>query len=108
MKKQIIIWAMSIVIYQSAVMGFFVDRWYTYSNADGSFRFEEIPGKGFTATSVYLAYGHFMCQHPDKAIDNNSLYRNFTIQPWRFWEGRQMIMHIDRFELPYKELNTEY
>lgn len=102
-KKKIIIWASALILFINLPLwDFFLDRWYTYSNADGSFRFEEIPGKGFDATSVFLRYGAFLCQRPEKDRGDNNLYRNFTVQPWRFWEWRQMLMHYDRFSLPYK------
>ena len=39
--------------------------------------------------------------HPD--IKNKTLYRTFTIKPWRFWEWYQMIFHHTRFGLTYLE-----
>ncbi len=81
---------------------FFFQEQYTYTNIDGSFRYNEENGKGNSFNNCLLMYGAFLCKHPDKNAGDITLYRTFTIKPWRFWEWRQMIFHSDRFFLPYK------
>jgi hypothetical protein len=104
MKRVKIFWILLtlIVFVNLPLWDLFIGRDYTYSNIDGSFTYQENTGKGSGYISAERSYTSFLCQHPDKDKGNNNLYRTFTIQPWRFWEWRQMIFHSDRFFLPYK------
>lgn len=104
MKRKNIFWIiLCIVVFLNLPLwSFFLEENYTYSNVDGSFQTSEEGGKNGHFETVMMRYGGFLCQHPDKDNGDNNLYRTFTIQPWRFWEWRQMIFHSDRFWLPYK------
>lgn len=103
MKIKIIIIAFSVIVLLNLPFwDFFLQENYTYRNLDGTFRYSEESGQGNSFNNCLLTYGAFLCQHPDKNKRDVTLYRTFTIKPWRFWEWRQMIFHSDRFLLPYK------
>ena len=102
MKKRIIlIISIIIVVTNLTSFSFFLKEDYTYRNADGSFTYSEEGGKGKSYWGCQRTYGYFLCQHPEKDQGDNKLYRTFTIKPWRFWEGYEMVFHHDRFKLPY-------
>jgi hypothetical protein len=99
----ILITLVAIIIFVNLPLwDFFLQENYTYSNRDGSFTYSEESGKGNSFNSCMLVYGHFLCKHPEKNNTDITLYRTFTLKPWRFWEWREMIFHSDRFLLPYK------
>jgi hypothetical protein len=103
MKLKNIIYAILIIIIAVNLpfFDFFLQEEYTYSNADGSFTYNEESGKGQSFLTCERRFGYFLCQHPDKDQGDNRLYRTFTIKPWRFWEWREMVFNSDRFRLPY-------
>jgi hypothetical protein len=101
MKRTIIIITAILLISNLPFFGFLWTEDFTYQNRDGSFVYNEEAGKGQSYRSCLINYGNFLCRHPDKDQGDNTLYRTFTIKPWRFWEWREMIFHSDRFKLPY-------
>jgi hypothetical protein len=74
---------------------------YTYSNYDGSFKFEE-QGSGYDFNMALRRYQKFLKNNQAKKEIDSQLYRTFTIKPWRFWEWGEYIFHHERFALPYK------
>lgn len=81
------------------IVGYLLKRNYSYSNYNGTFRYNEMKLKGFTYESRDRGYRHFLAQNPD--IKDQQLYRTFTLDPWRFWEWNEWFKHFDRFTLPY-------
>jgi hypothetical protein len=107
MKKKIIIWTICFIIFINLPFwDFFTGEDYSFSNRDGSYTYVEMTGKGGDLKSTLLNYGGYLALHPEKDKDDNNLYRTFTIKPWRIWEWRQMIMHSDRFQLPYLDTSA--
>jgi len=90
-----------ILISNLPFVNYFLKEDYTYSNADGSFQYNEEGGNGKSFWGCQRKYGYFLCQHPEKDTGDNQLYRTFTIKPWRFWQWGDMIFHSERFALPY-------
>ncbi|OCX54297.1 hypothetical protein BEL04_08545 [Mucilaginibacter sp. PPCGB 2223] len=103
MKKKIIVSVIVIVLVSNLpIFNFITKENYSYSNEDGSFRYDEEGGKGRSLENCMFQYGLYLCKHPEK--DTGSyLYRTFTIKPWRFWEWGEMIFHSERFKLPYRK-----
>jgi hypothetical protein len=101
MKKALIIILAILVISNLPLFNFFFQENFTYRNYDGSFYYNEKGGKGKSFEGCQRLYGHFLETHPD--IKNKTLYRTFTIKPWRFWEWYQMIFQSKRFGLMYLE-----
>ncbi|WP_443939194.1 PDDEXK nuclease domain-containing protein [Pedobacter sp. MW01-1-1] len=71
-----------------------------YQNKDASFEFTEEGGPTQTFETTKRRFEHFKTKNP--ANPNTTLYRTFTIKPWRFWEWWQMIAHSEPFRLPFK------
>jgi hypothetical protein len=103
MKRLFFIVLLIVIIANIPIIGYFFSEDYTYSNLDGSFKYNEENGKGKSYAGCFLKYGEFLCANPNKQQGDNNLYRTFTFKPWRFWEWREMIFHSDRFMLPYKK-----
>jgi hypothetical protein len=103
MKKYILILVVLVVLSNLPFINFFLIEDFSYSNVDRSFTYNENGTKGLNYISVIKAYTVFLCQNPSKDQGDNRLFRTFTIKPWRFWEWREMILHSDRFSLPYKD-----
>src|ERR1700722_17407490 len=99
MKKALIILLVIIVISNLPLFNFFLQENFTYSNLNGSFYYNEEGGKGKSFEGCQRKFAYFLETHPDEK--DKSLYRTFTIKPWRFWEWYQMIFHHERFSLPY-------
>lgn len=100
--KKTVIWLVALVmLVHLPLWDFFLGEDDTYSNKDGSYRYEEITGKGGSFNTVMLNYGGFLATHPEKDQGDNNRYRTFTLKPWRFWEWREMLFHSGRFRLPY-------
>ncbi|MDP9078824.1 MAG: hypothetical protein M3O71_15450 [Bacteroidota bacterium] len=102
-KKVLLIIILLIVVINLPFWNFVIQSNYSYSNIDGSFTYNEEGAKGKTFWGCQRFYGYFLCQHPDKDTGDNRLYRTFTINPWEFWQWREMIFHSERFSLPYLE-----
>lgn len=107
MKNKTKIW---IIIIVSIVMitnlppiNYFFGESYSYQNKDGSFSYTEQPGKGLDYEVGKIRFERFQKQNPNK---DQTLYRNFTLKPWRFWEWGQIIRHYERFTLPYYQKNS--
>lgn len=79
-------------------INYFWQESYTYQNKDGSFVYTEHPGKALDYNVGKIRFERFKQLNPTK---NQTLYRNFNLKPWRFWEWWQMIKHYERFNLPY-------
>ncbi len=99
MKKTFLVIVLVIVVSNLPFFNFFLQEDFTYANSDGSFYYNEEAGKGKSFEGCLRMYAHFIETHPD--VKNKTLYRTFTIKPWRFWEWYQMIFHSQRFQLPY-------
>ena len=77
---------------------YFLLEQYSYQNKDGSFRYQEEPGQALDFEVCQIRWERFKNQNPHA---DHTLYRNFTIKPWQFWEWWQFIAHSKRFTLPY-------
>lgn len=99
MKKIAIILVVIIIISNLPLFNFFIQEDFTYRNFDGSFYYNEESGKGKSFEGCQRKYAYFLDTHPE--LKNKTLYRTFTIKPWRFWEWYEMIFHPQRFGLPY-------
>lgn len=100
MKKLLIGLAVIVVLTNLPPLNYFLITRYTYSNADGSFTYNEEGGKGKSFKGCKRMYGYFLQDHPN--VSNKQLYRTFKLQPWKFWEWYQYIFRNERFTLPYK------
>lgn len=80
-------------------ISYFLQEEYHYQNRDGSFKYVEVTGKGLDYEVGKLRFEHFLKENPENP--NRTLYRTFTIKPWRFWEWWQITAHWERFSLPY-------
>ncbi|MGN7988705.1 hypothetical protein ACTJKC_15255 [Pedobacter sp. 22226] len=102
MKKKIKIWIIIIVsiviITNLPPVNYFLEENYSYQNNDASFIYVEQPGKGLDYEVGQIRFKRFQKQNPDK---DQTLYRTFTLKPWKFWEWWQMLRHFERFKLPY-------
>jgi len=94
---------MVIIASNLPLFSFLLQENYTYSNRDGTFTYNEEAGKGMSFLNCQKRYGYFLCQHPEKDLGDNRLFRTFTLKPWRFWEWGQWIFRNERFLLPYKD-----
>lgn len=107
MKKKTKIWTIVIVsivaISNLPPINYFWQEGYSYQNMDGSFTYTEQPGKALDYNVGKIRFERFQKLNPNK---NQTLYRNFTLKPWRFWEWWQMIKHSERFTLPYHEKDS--
>ncbi|SEK69544.1 hypothetical protein [Parapedobacter koreensis] len=88
-----------VLVTNLTIIGYFLKRHYTYSNYNGTFRFDEMRLKGISYHTRNEAYHNFLKRNPD--IKDKQLYRTFTLDPWRFWEWHEWYYHFDRFTLPY-------
>ncbi|PWS26177.1 hypothetical protein DHW03_15390 [Pedobacter yonginense] len=78
---------------------YFLGEEYHYQNFDASFEFTEQPG---TTQNFYMAsrrFESFKERNPNNI--NQTLYRTFTIKPWKFWEWWSMISKGKRFKCQY-------
>lgn len=100
MKKGIFIPVLTIIIVSNVtpIVYFFKDD-YAFSNHNGEFYVSELGGKGRSFTSIKDGFDFYSKEHPLEK--DKTLYRTFTLKPWRFWEWGQWIAHFDRFTLPY-------
>ena len=64
------------------ILGYFLKRHYTYSNSNGTFRFDERRLKGISYRTRDNAYRNFIQKNPN--VKDKQLYRTFTLDPWRF------------------------
>ena len=103
MKKAIITITLIILVVNLPLFDFFFQENFSYTNIDNSFTYVEEAGKGGSYQGCQKQYGYFLCQHPEKDLGDNRLFRTFTIKPWRVWEWRQLLLHSERFMLPYKQ-----
>ena len=104
MKKAILISITALVLLTNLPpVNWFLTENFSYCNFDGSFKTQESGGKGNTFLTCVRQYGYFLCQHPEKDIADNNLYRTFTIKPWCFWQWKEYIFYSERFRLPYKD-----
>ncbi|WP_025146594.1 hypothetical protein [Pedobacter jeongneungensis] len=85
-------------------LAFFFRENYSYRNKDGSFKYQEQSGKSLDYEVCKIRFQRFKIENPGNP--NKTLYRTFSLKPWRFWEWSQMIFNYERFTLPY--YNKEY
>lgn len=108
MKKKVNKWLVILIIAVILIANFtpvsyLLHENYTYSNHDGSFiDSEEAGGKPAFLTVTYN-YRDFLKKHPDQKAKDSTLYRTFTIKPWRFWQWSDYLFCPQRFKLPYKQ-----
>jgi len=103
MKKKTIIYLLLLILIISNTppAQFFLQENYTYRNLEGTFHYSEEGGKGMSFEGCLDRYYDFIMNNPHQK--DLTLYRTFTIKPWRFWEWYQMLFHNQRFRLPYLE-----
>ena len=103
MRNKTKLWTLAIILIivmsNLPPINFFWQDNYSYQNKDGSFRYTEQPGKALDYNVGKIRFERFKKMNPDNP--HKTLYRTFTLKPWRFWEWWQMIRHIERFNLPY-------
>jgi len=98
--KKVVYWVLAFVCFvYLALWDFFTKPAYTYCNASKTFRFTEEAGADLL--DCERAYGYFLCGHPEVDKGDNRLFRMFAVEPWKFWQWRQLLLHGDRFGLPY-------
>lgn len=91
-----------ILIFNFTPLGSILHETYTYRNYDNSFQDEEKSQGTFAFQNVIYDYRDFLKANPDKARLDSTLYRTFTIKPWRFWQWSDYLFCPQRFRLPYK------
>ncbi|CAH0279523.1 hypothetical protein SRABI27_03733 [Pedobacter sp. Bi27] len=102
----IIILLCLIAISNTPPVQFFTLDSYHYQNADGSFTYTEFPAKGLNFEVGITRWERFKNQHPHNP--NQTLYRTFQINPFKFWEWWQFIAHYKRYRMPlYSEQKAE-
>lgn len=84
---------------QFTVLGLFTKPAYSDCNASRAFRFTEEAGADLL--DCERAYGYFLCGHPELDKGDSRLFRTFTVEPWKFWQWRQLLLHGERYGLPY-------
>jgi len=89
-------------IFNFTPLSYLLHEHYTYRNYDNSFTFSEENGGNADYQWARNKYAYFLKTNPEKAKTDPTLYRTFTIQPWRFWEWREFLFCPQRFRLPYK------
>ncbi|MBD1433247.1 hypothetical protein H8B06_10445 [Sphingobacterium sp. DN00404] len=107
MKKKtvtrVIVWGVffSLMVWVTnfTIVGYFLKRNYTYSNYNGTFRFDEVRLKAFGYDTRDSSYAYFL--RNNAGMRDEELYRTFRLDPWRFWEWRDWVEHFDRFTLSY-------
>jgi hypothetical protein len=103
MKKVIvIILVLLVAISNFSPISYLLKENYSYSNIDGSFKFHEEGGAGYNFAMAKKRYEWFLKDNPEKAKRDSTLYRTFTIKPWRFWQWGDYLFQNERFRLPYK------
>jgi len=100
-RKKYILWALLSVILVSNLppISYFLEQQYEYQNRDASFKFIEQTGPTQGVDIAIKRFERFKSENPNNP--NKILYRNFKLQPWRFWEWWQMIYRNRRYDLPY-------
>lgn len=105
-RKVLFVAIVFIIIANLPLWDFFLQENYTYSNRSSSFVYNEESGKGMGFNNCLIRYGYYLGQHPQEGNADVTIYRTFTVKPWRFWEWREMIFHSDRFRLPYLDTTS--
>jgi hypothetical protein len=72
----------------------------SYSNADGSFTFEEMNFKGRDYSMCFRKFDSYKKEHHDNTV----LYRITPILPWKFWHWKSYLFQ-DKYKLPFKSWN---
>lgn len=103
MKKIAIVIVVIVLILNLTPISYLLKEDYSYSNADGSYTFNEEGGAGFNFDMAKQRYKWFLQEHPEKLKEDTKLYRTFTIKPWRVWQWWDYAFQHDRFSLPYKD-----
>jgi hypothetical protein len=111
MKGKTIKWTIIIVVVILLIANFtpvsyILHENYSYSNFDRSFIDSEEAGGTAAFKTVLLDYRDFLKKHPNKKATDSTLYRTFTIKPWRFWQWSDYLFCLERFRLPYKNNNN--
>lgn len=100
-KITLIVISAMIVISNLPPIAFFFQENYTYQNQNGSFKYQEQSGKSLDFKVGKIRFERFKIENPDNP--NKTLFRTFTLKPYRFWEWWQMLINHERFSLPYLE-----
>ncbi|KIA92224.1 hypothetical protein OC25_17435 [Pedobacter kyungheensis] len=98
-KTLILVIASIVFISNLPPITYFLQENYHYQNKDGSFQFSEQGGPTQDFDVAKSKFESFKLKNPDNP--HKTLFRTFTLKPWRFWEWWQMIRHFERFKLPY-------
>jgi hypothetical protein len=80
-------------------LSYFFKENFTYSNYNGDFTCGEWGGKGSSFKGCNRVYDYYIENH--RNIKDKTLYRTFTLKPWRFWEWHELYLTPKRFALPY-------
>ena len=102
LKWLIIVVVVILLISNFTPISYILHENYTYSNYDGSFNGDEESGGTGAFKTVQYDYRDFLKVHPDKKAKDSTLYRTFTLKPWRFWQWSDYLFCPQRFGLPYK------
>lgn len=106
MKKKSIKWLVIVVIavlliFNFTPLSYILHENYTYSNGDGSFSDSEEAGGKPAFLTVTYDFRDFLKKHPEQKAKDSTLYRTYTIKPWRFWQWSDYLFCPERFRLPY-------
>jgi len=97
-RRLITIFLVAVIISNTPPLQVLLLEKYAYQNKDGSFSYQEEPGRALDFEVCQIRWERFKSQNPQA---DHTLYREFTIKPWQFWEWWQFIAHSERFRLPY-------
>jgi hypothetical protein len=98
-KRWLVIVVIIIIISNLPPINYFFQECYTYQNNDGSFKYTEDSEKGLDYEVGQIRWNRF--QKCNSVNPNKTLYRTFTLKPWRFWEWWNMLSNAKRFDYPY-------
>ncbi|WP_316846866.1 hypothetical protein [Pedobacter psychrodurus] len=99
-KRTLIISIVSVIIISNLPpISYLFQEKYHYQNKDRSFEFTEMGGPTQNFESALARFESYKRKNPENP--NRTLYRTFTLKPWKFWEWWEMIAHSKRFRLPF-------
>ncbi len=80
---------------------YFFKEDYTYASYNGEFFCSEFYGQGSNLKTCQLNFKDHLTKHYN--IKDKTMYRIFTIKPWRFWQWYEYFgKDKKRFSLPYR------
>ena len=97
--RNYILLVVAIIVFSNILpFRYFFGEEYHYQNADGSFQYTEMPGKGLDYEVGRIRFDRF--KEKNLMNKNTVLYRTFTLKPWRFWEWIDMVKNYKRYQPP--------